>query len=58
MQLLVAVAANVPSSMILVALMMEALRASEMLISQEQHGITSQKMAICIVTSMKNSNLI
>jgi hypothetical protein len=53
-RLLVA-ACVVPSSKILVTLMKEALRSSEML--QESHGVTSQKTPFFIVTAVKTSNL-
>jgi hypothetical protein len=44
------VTANVPSSPILVTLMMETLRSSETSFLQEPHGVTSQKTAIFTVT--------
>jgi hypothetical protein len=48
--------ANVlPSSPIHVALMMETVRSSETRFLQEPHGVTSQKTAFFIVTSMKTS---
>jgi hypothetical protein len=48
------VTANVvPSSLILVTLMMEVLQSSETSI---QHGITSQMTAVFIVTAMKTSH--
>jgi hypothetical protein len=40
-----------PSFPILVALMMEAKRCSEMPVLQESHGVTSQKTAFFIVTA-------
>jgi hypothetical protein len=46
------VTANVvPSSLILVTLMMEALHSSEMSVLQEPHGATSQEMAFIIETA-------
>jgi hypothetical protein len=43
--------------MIHVTLMMEAIPSSKTSFLQEPHGITSQKMAFFIVTTMKISNL-
>jgi hypothetical protein len=52
------VTANVvPSSPILVTLMMGALRSSKRRLLQEPHGVTSQKMQFFIVTAVKTSNL-
>jgi hypothetical protein len=51
------VTANVPSSLILVTLMMEALSSSETSVLQEPHGVTSQKTPFFIVTAVKTSNL-
>jgi hypothetical protein len=52
------VTANVvPSSPILVTLMMEAIRSSETRFLQEPHGVTSQKTAFFIVTVVNSSNL-
>jgi hypothetical protein len=52
------VTANVvPSSPILVILVMEALRSSETSVLKEPHGVTSQKMAFFIVAAVKTSNL-
>jgi hypothetical protein len=51
------VTANVPSSPILVTLMMEALSSSECRLLQEPHGVTSQRTAFFIVTAVKTSNL-
>jgi hypothetical protein len=47
----------VPSSPILVTLMMEALGSSERRFLQEPHGVTSQKTPCFIVTAMKHSKL-
>jgi hypothetical protein len=47
----------VPSSPILVTVMMEALRSSKTLFLQEPHGVTSQKMACFMVTAVKTSKL-
>jgi hypothetical protein len=47
----------VPSSPIVVALMMEAIRSNERWFLQEQQGVTSQKTAFFIVTAVKTSNL-
>jgi hypothetical protein len=46
------ITANIPSPLLLVTLMMEALR-----FFQEPHGVTSQKIAFFIVTAVKTSNL-
>jgi hypothetical protein len=43
--MLLVTAKVVPSSLILVTLMMEALRSSKMSVLQEPHGVTSQKIA-------------
>jgi hypothetical protein len=43
------VTANVPSSLILVALMMEAQDSSKNLFLQEPHSVTSQKTALFIL---------
>jgi hypothetical protein len=51
------VTANVPSSPILVTLMMEALSSSETSVLTRATGITSQKTAFFIVTAVKTSNL-
>jgi hypothetical protein len=52
------VTANVvPSSPILVTLMLEVIRSSENKFLQESHGVTSWKTAFFIVTSVKISNL-
>jgi hypothetical protein len=52
------VTANVvPSSPILVTLMIEALIFSEMSVLQEPHDVTSQKTPFFIVTAVKISNL-
>jgi hypothetical protein len=47
----------VPSSQILVTVMMEAIRSSETRFLQEPFGVTSQKTAFFTVTAVKNSNL-
>jgi hypothetical protein len=47
----------VPSSPILVTLMMEALSSSESRFLQESHGVTSQKTQFLIVTAVKTSDL-
>jgi phospholipid N-methyltransferase len=46
----------VPSSPILVTLMMEAIHFSETWYLQDPHGVISQKTAFFIVTAMKTSN--
>jgi hypothetical protein len=51
------VTANVPSSLILVTLMMEVLRSSEMSVPAREHDVISQKTAFFIVTAVKTSNL-
>jgi hypothetical protein len=52
------VTANVvPSSLILVTLMMKALSSSEHRFLQEPHGVTSQKPPFFIDTAVKTSNL-
>jgi hypothetical protein len=51
------VTANVvPSSLILVTLMKEALRSSGLRFLQESHGVTSQKTPFFIATAVKTSN--
>jgi hypothetical protein len=47
----------VPSSLILVTLIMEALRSSKSLFLQEPHGLTSQKTTFFILTAVTTSNL-
>jgi hypothetical protein len=47
----------VPSSPILVALIMEAISSPKRRFLQEPHGVTSQKMPFFIVTAVKTSNL-
>jgi hypothetical protein len=47
----------VPSSPILVTLMMEALGSLETSVLKEPHGVTSQKTAFVTVTAVKTSNL-
>jgi hypothetical protein len=47
----------VPSSPILVTLMMEALSSPKRRFLQEPHGVTSQKTPFFIVTAVKTSNL-
>jgi hypothetical protein len=47
----------VPSSLILVTLMKEALRSSETSVVTRSHGVTSQKTPFYIVTAVKTSNL-
>jgi hypothetical protein len=47
------VTANVPSSLILVTLMMEALHFSETSVLTRANGITFQKMAFFEVTTVK-----
>jgi hypothetical protein len=54
---LLVTASVVPSSPILVILMMEALSSSETRLIQEPHGVTYQKTAFFIVTAVKTSNL-
>jgi hypothetical protein len=54
---LLVTANGVPSSLIPVTLMIEAIRSSETLVPIKPHGITSQKTAFFIVTAMKTSNL-
>jgi hypothetical protein len=51
------VAANVPSTLILSTLMMEAIYSSTASVLKQPHGVTSQKMAFFIVTAVKTSNL-
>jgi hypothetical protein len=51
------VTANVPSSPILVTLMMEVLSSSKRLFLQELHGVTSKKTPFFRVTAVKTSNL-
>jgi hypothetical protein len=52
------VTANVvPSSLILVTVMMKALVPLKRRLLQEPHGVTSQKTAFVIVTAVKTSNL-
>jgi hypothetical protein len=46
----------VPTSPILVTLMMETIHSSETFL-QEPHGVTSQKTELFIVTAVKISNL-
>jgi hypothetical protein len=54
----VLVAANVvPSSPILVTLIMEAINSFETSVLKEPHGVTSQKTSFFIVTAVKTSNL-
>jgi hypothetical protein len=48
----------VPSSEILVTLMMESLRSLKCQSLQEPHGVTSQRTPFVIVTAVKTSNLI
>jgi hypothetical protein len=50
-------ASVVPSSLILVTPMEEALSSSKRRFLQEQHDITSQKTPFFIVTAVKTSNL-
>jgi hypothetical protein len=45
----VLVTANVPSSLIFVTLMMEAIRSSETSVLQPPHDVTFQKMAFFMV---------
>jgi hypothetical protein len=52
------VTADVPSSPILVTLMMEALISSETPFLQEPQGITTQKTAFFLVTAVKTSSLL
>jgi hypothetical protein len=48
----------VPSSLILVTLMMEVRHSSETSVpTREPHGVTSQKIAFFVVTTVKTSNL-
>jgi hypothetical protein len=47
----------VPSSPILVTLMLEVLSSSETSFLQEPHGVTSQKTPFFIVTAVITSNL-
>jgi hypothetical protein len=47
----------VPISSIPVTLMIEVLRSSETSVLQQPHGVTSQKTAFFIVTTVKTSNL-
>jgi hypothetical protein len=47
----------VPSSPILVTLMMLVLHPPKRQFLQEPHGVTSQKMAFFIVTALKTPNL-
>jgi hypothetical protein len=47
----------VPSSLILVTLINEALSSSETSVHTEPHGVTSQKTPFFIVTAVKTSNL-
>jgi hypothetical protein len=47
------VTANVPSSSILVTLMMEALQSPKRRFLQEPHGVTSQNTAFFLVTTVK-----
>jgi hypothetical protein len=47
----------VPSSPILVTLMMEALSSPKRPFLQEPHGVTSQKTPFFIVTAVNTSNL-
>jgi hypothetical protein len=47
----------VPTSLIVVALMMEAIRSSESRFLYESHSFTSQKTTFFIVTAVKTSNL-
>jgi hypothetical protein len=57
--LLLVIANVVPSSPILVTLMMEVLGSSETSVLtrlQEPHGVTSQKTTFFIVTAVKTSN--
>jgi hypothetical protein len=49
--------ANVPNSLILSALFVEAISSSETSILQEPHGVTSQKKPFLIVSTVKTSNL-
>jgi hypothetical protein len=51
------VTANVPSLLIISALMMEVTYFSETSVLQEPQGITSQKTAFFIVAAVKTSNL-
>jgi hypothetical protein len=54
---LLLVANVVPSSPILVTLMVEALGSSETSILTKPHGVTSQKTTLFIVTAVKTSDL-
>jgi hypothetical protein len=56
LQLLVSVNV-VPSSPILVTLMMEAICSSEWTVLKEPRGVTPQKTAFLMVTIIKTSNL-
>jgi hypothetical protein len=53
---LLVTASVVPSSLILVTMMKEALSSSETRLLQEPRGITSQKTPFFIVTAVKTSN--
>jgi hypothetical protein len=57
MRRLLVTANDVPSSLILVILMMEALRSPKRRFLQEPRSITSQKTAFFIITAVKNWNL-
>jgi hypothetical protein len=48
--------ANIPSSPVLVTLMMEVLSSSGMYV-HEPYGVTSQKTPFFIITGVKTSNL-
>jgi hypothetical protein len=53
------VTANVvPSSLILVTLLVESVLSSETLFLQEPHGVTSQKTEFFIVTALKPSKFL
>jgi hypothetical protein len=54
---LLVTASVVPSSLILVTLMKEALTSSERQFLHEQHSVTLQKTSFFILTTMKTSNL-
>jgi hypothetical protein len=47
----------VPSSAILINLMMEAIRSSERFVLIRAHGVISQMTTFFIVTAVKTSNL-
>jgi hypothetical protein len=54
---LLVTASVVPSSPILVTLMMEALSSSEISVLKEPHGVRCPKTPFFIVTAAKTSNL-